>query len=648
MSLTQLESVSANNYCYSMNEQLRQFVYARSREAFIGGDAARERVVTAAALRERQNRAREVFLAGLGGLPPMDTPLNARVTGTTFDDGFRVERIIFESRPNTPVTASLYLPDAVTSGRGAVLFLCGHKAQAKHDPEYQVVCRHLVKAGLVVMAQDPIGQGERLSYYEAACKTSTCTDEHGYAGAQCLPLGDGIARYFLHDAMRGVDYLLSRAEVGAARIGVTGNSGGGTQTAMMMMVDPRIAAAAPGTFITSRWAYQQTGGGQDAEQIWWGFTAAGFDHEDILLAMCPKPVCVLAVASDFFPIEGTRETVARCRRLWRMAGREEDLVLVEDASTHSYTPALACAAASFFSRHLLGREMAVDSATVSPIEPQRLWCTASGQVRGEIVATRAVYEENQDRLASLEASRCREPQAERRQRALAWLHEVVCSGRHAAPLNLRLHPDIGSEDELTADLGYWWSQKGLLNEGLLVRSCLNTMKTQPVTLAVWDGGTTSLRPHIQWIRKTCQAGRVVLVLSVSGVGGSQPGPPNANPVHERPGILHKLSGDMVWLEDSLCALRAYDVLRSLDVIDEWPGVDASDVAVYACGKQGVYAELAATLETRLAKIDVVDPLEDFAALVSARHYDSFCIGTLLLPAILQYTDLSELREWRKS
>ena len=80
---------------------------------------------------------------------------------------------------------------------------------------------------------------------------------------------------------------------------------------MVMMADPRIAAAAPATFIMNRDSYQRTGQSQDAEQIWSGFTGGGYDHEDILLAMAPKPVCVLAVTSDFFPIEGTRRTVAR-------------------------------------------------------------------------------------------------------------------------------------------------------------------------------------------------------------------------------------------------------------------------------------------------------------------------------------------------
>src|SRR5207237_421243 len=122
------------------------------------------------------------------------------------EDGLRIERVIFQSRPGHYVTANLYLQAGITGQTAAVQFLCGHHQQAKHQDEYQIVCRHLAAAGLVVLVQDPIGQGERFSYYEPALEDTTVpwgTIEHDYAGAQCLPLGDALARYFLHDAMRG-------------------------------------------------------------------------------------------------------------------------------------------------------------------------------------------------------------------------------------------------------------------------------------------------------------------------------------------------------------------------------------------------------------------------------------------------------------
>ena len=258
----------AFGYAYP-GSQLKDHIYERSRRFFALGDAQRDALRTTDAVRSRQEEIRRVVVANLGGLPPSDTPLNARVTGVVEGDGFRIEKIIFESRPRHYVTANLYLPSTRPSGRtAAVLFLSGHHNTAKTADEYQSVCQTLTRAGLIVLAQDPIGQGERLSYFEPDTKKNPVgigTRDHDYAGAQCRFVGDTLARYMLHDAMRGIDYLVSRPEVDPAKIGVTGNSGGGTQTSLVMLADPRVAAAAPATFIMNRDSYQRTGQPQDAE-----------------------------------------------------------------------------------------------------------------------------------------------------------------------------------------------------------------------------------------------------------------------------------------------------------------------------------------------------------------------------------------------
>ena len=161
----------------------------------------------------------------------------------------------------------------------------------------------------------------------------------------------------------------------------------------------------------SRETYMHAGGVQDAEQIWPGFTGAGYDHEDLLLAKAPKPLRVLAVTSDYFPIEGTRRTVGRCKRLWDLCGRGEDIDLVEDMSIHSFTRPLARAAAEFFSRHLLGRRVNIDDTRIAPFEPEKLRCTQSGQVRGEMPGAAFVHEANVERLKQLKQQRAALPRA---------------------------------------------------------------------------------------------------------------------------------------------------------------------------------------------------------------------------------------------
>lgn len=657
MKATDLENYKLS--IYDVKDQLRQHIYSRSAEAFAAGDRARDEIADAGQLELRNSRMRSAFLQSLGGLPSSDAPLDPRITGTLRGDGYSIENVMFASRPGHWVTANLYIPDGIAAPTAAVLHLCGHNPMAKQAELYQSVSQHLVRAGLIVLTMDPIGQGERLSYYDrdvAKPGVAASTREHEYAGRQCLPLGDCLARYFIHDAMRAVDYLCSRPEVDPAKIGATGCSGGGTQTSMLMLCDPRIAAAAPAAFIMNRESYMYAGQAQDAEQIWPGLTKLGFDHEDILMAMAPRPALVLAAQYDFFPIEGTRRTVERTRRFWDMYDGDARLEYFEDACVHGYSPAMAKAAAGFFSRHLLGRQPDCVWEGIRPVAPELLWCTASGQVRGDRDDAQAVHEANCGRLAELERAASATPDSARKERALAWLRDRVFGGRKPCPLNPRRMPlgrlddagDGGTDDGVTAESVLWWSQTGLFNHGFLFRPGEGERSDLPVTIALWARGTKSIGPRIDWIRETCASGRAVLVLDVSGDGAVAPNSVSTHGLHDFFGTIHKLAIDLLWLDDSLAALRTFDVLRALDLVD-WLGGGASgngDIRLYAEGRFSLYGQLAEQLDDRLKRVEVADGLDSMAELVRSRYYDVSDSESVLLPGMLRYFDLPDLRRWK--
>ena len=633
---------------YNYRSLCRDYVNNRSYAAYDRGDMARDSIDGIKEFEERREHLRQKFIKAIGGLPPMDTPLKAVVTGVAQCAGCRVEKVIFESRPKNYVTANLYIPDGIQQRTGAVLFLCGHFELAKHAEEYHVVCRHLAQAGLVVLAQDPIGQGERLSYYNRKLKETTVewgVAEHTYAGHQCLMLGDSIARFFVHDAMRGIDYLCSRPEVDPQRIGVTGNSGGGTQTSLVMVCDKRVAAAAPTTFIMSRRAYQETESAQDLEQVWPRMSSLGFDHEDILLAMAPKPVLVNAVAYDFFPIEGTRSTVARVRRFWAMYGRPENLHLMEDLSDHHYTPALAKESARFFALHLLGRDTVSFENPVVPLPSRQLWCTQSGQVHEDFPDARAVHEENLDRLSALTVKRLSLADDELREGALAWLKGRVTAFREPCALNPRF---IESRifNGLQLQSCFWRPQKGLLNHGLMIRDCTFTGCNLPVTIALWDGGTSAVSGHMKWVYGQCRAGRAVIVLDVTADGVFIP-EDNAGTKASAPfGSLYKFGCDLLWLDDSIAALRTFDVLRALDMAGQWPGVSSQSLKLYCAGESTLYARLAALLDGRTADLTVVEDGGNLAEQAASRYYDDNDAICRYIPGMLRYFDLPDLDRWR--
>lgn len=635
---------------YDVKNQLIREVYNRSADSFSLGRKMKDSLMSPEDLKMHNAFMREKLIRALGGLPENTGALNDRITGIVQCEGCRIEKVVFEARPKVYVTANVYVPDAVSSSRGAVLFLCGHHDSAKHAEVYQKVCRYIAKTGLIVMAADPTGQGERSDYYERSIGSPTIrcgSTEHDYVGNQCWFLGKGLARYFIHDAMRAIDYLCSRKDVDPGRIGVTGSSGGGMQTGLMMVCDPRIAAAAPAAFITSRESYMLAGGAQDCEQIWPGMTALGFDHEDILISMAPRPVLVLAAKSDYFPVEGTRNTVKRAERFWEMYGDGSAISLFEEDSVHMYSDRMAKAAADFFASHFSEFGGTVNNFDTAPIEASMLRCTASGQVMGEFDDAITIYDENLSVLLDIEAQRKTAGKEEYRERALQWLHEKVFSRRNPCDLNPRFYSKWQVE-ELSVQGTFWWSRKGIINYSMLFKNCRLVSDKLPVTIAVWDGGTNCIQKHLKWIRDTCNSKRAVLVLDTSGVGKLSPNPLNGYEPQENYGTVYKLANDLMWLGDSIVALRIYDVIRALDMIGAWPGIDENDIRFYACGSQGIYARLAAVLDKRAGEVDVRDGLDSFAGLVRARYYDSYGIANIILPGVLEYFDIPDLEEWSGS
>lgn len=304
----------------------------------------------AAAWRGRQAEIRRTLESLLGPFPAR-TPLNAQVTGTVRRPGYRVEKVLFESRPRFFVTGCLFIPDRLSGPSPAILNPIGHTDIAFRAPSYQTLILNLVRKGFIVFAFDPPGQGERLQYFDPATGKSRLggsTREHSQFGRQCFLVGRSPGHYFVWDGMRAIDYLLTRPEIDPQRIGVTGISGGGTQTAYIAALDERIAASAPTCYITNFRSLLASIGPQDAEQNLFHGLAAGIDHADYLEVQAPRPTLVVATTRDMFSIEGTRETCAEVARAFAALGAPDAFHLVEDDYGHGYTPATREALYRFF------------------------------------------------------------------------------------------------------------------------------------------------------------------------------------------------------------------------------------------------------------------------------------------------------------
>lgn len=361
--------------------------------AWAQDDARRERfaaVKTEGDLMALQGELRSKVLALIGGLPTERTPLQPRITGMIARDGYRIEKVVFESLPGFHVTALLYVPEGPGGRRPAVLVACGHSPLGKAHPGYQEIAARLAKRGYVVLCWDPVGQGERSQCWDAAqgrSRYNLVCGEHAVLGNLATLAGTSLVRFMVWDGMRALDYLLTRPEVDGARIAVTGTSGGGFQSLWLGALDERIGLLAPSCFVTSlpmRMANRIfEDPDSDPEQDPPGLVANGVDHPGLLLLAYPRPIHVSAAVKDFFPIEGTRRTFREVAALYRAFGHGDRIALAEGYHGHEYSAENQTAAFAFLDRWS-GRPSRVGLDPVTTLPPADLLCTRTGQVRNDL------------------------------------------------------------------------------------------------------------------------------------------------------------------------------------------------------------------------------------------------------------------------
>jgi len=365
---------------YRYGHMVQEYYVQRLREIARRRAKARSAVRTPKQVMKLRDEVRRKLRECFGPLPAR-TPPNARITGKVEREHYTIEKVIYESRPNYLVTANLYIPKNATGRMPAVLGTCGHSRNGKASVPYQEFSRNLARQGYVVLIYDPPSQGERIEYpdSEGAPRVSFGVHSHNMAGNQMALCGGNFALWEAWDGIRGVDYLLSRPDVDPKRIGVTGNSGGGTQTSNLNALEDRFTMSAPSCFVT-RYRYNlENEEPTDAEQVFPGALAAELDMADFFVAQIPRPTILVGQINDFFDVRGLRETYEELRRLYAIIGAEKNIQLYVGPETHGYNKEARQAMYRFFNRHA-----GVDASPLEPDTPvekdEVLQVTPKGQV----------------------------------------------------------------------------------------------------------------------------------------------------------------------------------------------------------------------------------------------------------------------------
>lgn len=561
-----------------------------------------------------QKKMREFFLQQIGEFPER-TPLNAQVTGTIKRDGYRVEKILFESQPKHYVTAALFLPesDKFKAPYPGVLFVCGHSANGKAAEPYQVACALLALNGVAALAIDPISQGERHQALTADNKpvVPSSTTQHSLIGMGSILLGQNTARFEIWDGMRGIDYLQSRPDIDAKRIGCMGNSGGGTQTAYLMALDERIVAASPSCYITSFERLLNTIGPQDAEQNIYGQIAFGMDHADYVMMRAPMPTLLCVATKDFFSIDGAWDSFRSAKRLYSRMRLAEHVELIENDDTHGYKLPLREAAVRWMVRWLDGRDEVINEPEIQRLTDEELQVTPEGHVM-LLEGARSTYDLNLDenkRLASVREKVWQQP-AE----ALKQVREIA----GVRTLDKLPQPKVQAEATVTRDglrieKLILEPEPGILLPALLVRA--SDKEPTSVVLYLDEAGKTSAAQAGGEVERLAKAGSAVLAVDVRGIGETQP--IKATWYDKRFGNDARDQVIAYLLGKSYVGMRAEDILTSARWLTEQKNLgENTAVQLVAKGHLCTPALHAAALEPQLfSRVTLERPLISWSNMI---------------------------------
>jgi cephalosporin-C deacetylase-like acetyl esterase len=560
----------------------------------------------------------------LGG-PLERTPLNPRVTGTVERQGYRIDKLAFESRPGLYVTANLYLP-TMGGRRPAILAPLGHSVNGKAWPSYQKLFTNLARKGYVVLAYDPFGQGERIEYPgsrpgQTAIGTGGTT-EHEYAGRRLILLGANFGLFRVWDGIRGIDYLLTRAEVDPERVGCCGQSGGGTLTQFLAALDPRIRAAVVSEGNTENLAHadvEPPGSADDAEQNIVPAVARGIDRADLLYAFAPKPLLMTVTLHDaghtYSPeyVASSMDLTEEYKRVYALLGAADRVALQATTVSHGYVYEMRRATYAWFNRWFEMKDTSDDETSQQVESDETLFVTPTGFVTTSLGGETALS------LTRQMAEGVRTPSGspdDVRARVRAVLGvEPAAGGEAPGRILSRIRkPGYHAEQfEIASD-------REIRTPGWLLTPDGASAST-PTLLYVGEPSAWSSVAEDAFAERLCARGRCrVAVIDVRGRGDCAIAYPQRGRFYFPTRITNEayLTWFTLMLGRPLLGGQVYDTLRTLEYLRSRG--DAGAISLVGDGAHGVIALYAAALDTRVRGVALRQTVTDYRSLATAERY----------------------------
>ena len=578
----------------------------------------------------RQAYVERTLLRELGGFPER-TPLHAEITGTLDHPDYTVQKLVYQSLPGFYVTADVYVPKNGPKPYPAVLGVAGHSPAGKAFASYQTVWVSLARRGILVLAIDPVGQGERLEHLDPVTHKSLVatggTAEHIADGLPLLLTGTNIARYFVWDGMRGIDYLQSREDVDKARIGVAGNSGGGTQSAYISALDKRVTASIISCYLSAWDAMWHDPGPQDSEQVFDRFLADHLDYADFLSQNAPRPAEMEVATHDFFPIAGARATFQDAKHTYDLLGKSDHIAIFEAEDNHGWSQPRRVATYQWLSRWLLGSPGSSEEAAVQLEPPPALAATSTGQVMTSYPGAQTLQSLNSEATEKLRAKPF--------EGSPAQLAKVVRM-RLGLPASVGL-PAVESKGSQV--------QGTLTGEKLHIHT--ENGVTVPAMLFVPKGGPSrkqailSINPADMTadagpIQKLVDEGNVVLAIDPRGWGESMPPEQMISGYHS----AYQLAMHAILVGKSVAGMQTVDVLSAFRYLSTRAEVDPKAISPRTPGFACNIGLFAATVEPHIGM--VICDQQPMSYLAMTHQPLSKVPPEVIVPGVLRDFDLPDV------
>lgn len=599
---------------------LPDYLRKLAQQAYDKRNAALAQLTSPETVAARQRWAKETFWNLTGG-EPQRTPLNVQRAGSIKRPGYVLERLSYESRPGTRIPGNLYLPASGSPPYPGVLFQMGHSLNGKANDSYQKCCQGLARLGYVVLAFDPMGQGER-TYY----RINNADEEHSRAGRQMLLVGDTATRLQVWDAVRSLDVLAAHPLVDASRLASTGQSGGGTLTMLLCAVDDRLACAAVSSGNTENFAcagFNPPGSTDDAEQNLIDSGPIGFDRWDLLYPMAPKPLLILASERDSFGtyssnyISSGEEEFAKLKQVYSVLGKPDQIEWVATAMPHALTHQLRLHTYRFFQRWLKGMPEAASRAVTEPeVHP----------------------EPEENLLAGVKPARVIMAQPTPRPVDRASLATLLRANPPVQPRPVVFSRELGEACRLeTIEVE---SAPGVFLPAYLFlpeKDPVSVSERRPLLILAEPGGRTSQWREGSLCPRLAAAGFAVCALDVRGVGDLRPEVGRGNQGYA---LSHAREEAYAWasliLGKPLLGQRVEDLAAAARALKPYAG-DGRRLVLAARGSMAVPALCTAALVPEIDAVYLAGGLLSWSSLLEVDDYrESFAN---FLPGILNRTDL---------